>query len=261
MKKKLLASLTGIAMSAAVIVSGCAGTTSSAAENGTKSVVQEAGAENAGDQAAGQPSGQAAEQPAGQPSGQAAEQPADQPSGQAAEQATVELKTVEPSTYAGQTVYGKVTAVNGSEVTVSLGTMKKKSKKTTESSTTNGNAAEESAKTDDSAAEESAKTDDSAAEESAKTDGAAAENKTAGKPDKSQGKGKQKKSPFTASGEQMTVTISDGLTEKEIKEGNILKLTLDDSGTVTSVEVKSKSKGRSGGGSKTENSSENGGTA
>ena len=226
MKKKLLASLTGIAMSAAVIVSGCAGTTSSAAENGTKSVVQEAGAENAGNQAA------------------------EQPSGQAQEQAPAELKTVEPSAYAGQTVYGKVTAVNGSEVTVSLGTVKKKSKKTTESSTTNGNAAEESAKTDDSAAEESAK-----------TDGAAAENKTAGKPDKSQGKGKQKKSAFTASGEQMTVTISDGLTEKEIKEGNILKLTLDDSGTVTSVEVKSKSKGRSGGGSKTENSSENGGTA
>ena len=235
MKKKLLASLTGIAMSAAVIVSGCAGTTSSAAENGTKSVVQEAGAENAGNQAAEQPSGQAPSQPAEQPSGQAQEQAP----GQAAEQATVELKTVEPSAYAGQTVYGKVTAVNGSEVTVSLGTVKKKSKKTTERSTTNGNAAEESAK----------------------TDGAAAENKTAGKLDKSQGKGKQKKSPFTASGEQMTVTISDGLTEKEIKEGNILKLTLDDSGTVTSVEVKSKSKGRSGGGSKTENSSENGGTA
>lgn len=259
MKKKLLTSLTGIAMSAAVIISGCAGTTSSAAENGTKGVVQEAGTENAANQTADQTTGQAADQTADQTAGQKT----DQPSGQAADEAAAELKTVEPSAYAGQTVYGKVTAVNGSEVTVSLGTMKKKSKKTqTGAATEDGTAAEESAKSEAAAADESAKTEGAAAEESTTADGTAAEDKTSKKSDKgqSQGKGKQKKSPFTANGEQMTVTIADGITEKEIKEGNILKLTLDNSGAVTAVEVKSKSGSRNGGGSKTDTSSDSGET-
>ena len=241
MKKKLLTSITGIAMSAAMIVSGCAGTANSASSASNKnSVVQEAGAENA--------SGQSADQSADQAGGQSADQSADQ--------STAELKTVEPSAYAGQTVYGKVTAVNGSDVTVTLGTMKKKSKKsTTESDSAKDTVAEDAAAVEDKSTAE----DTSAADKTSENGNAASDSQgssdsgteTTGKSDKekSQGSGKKKKSPFTSSGEQMTVTIPDGLTETEIKEGKILKLTLDDSGTVTSVEVKSKSKSSSGSGS------------
>ena len=237
MKKKLLTSITGIAMSAAMIVSGCAGTANSASSASNKnSVVQEAGAENA--------------------SGQSADQTAGQSADQSADQSTAELKTVEPSAYAGQTVYGKVTAVNGSDVTVTLGTMKKKSKKsTTESDSAKDTVAEDAAAVEDKSTAE----DTSAADKTSENGNAASDSQgssdsgteTTGKSDKekSQGSGKKKKSPFTSSGEQMTVTIPDGLTETEIKEGKILKLTLDDSGTVTSVEVKSKSKSSSGSGS------------
>ena len=253
MKKKLLTSITGIAMSAAMIVSGCAGTANSASSASNKnSVVQEAGAENA--------SGQSADQSADQTAGQSADQSADQAGGQSADQSadqsTAELKTVEPSAYAGQTVYGKVTAVNGSDVTVTLGTMKKKSKKsTTESDSAKDTVAEDAAAVEDKSTAE----DTSAADKTSENGNAASDSQgssdsgteTTGKSDKekSQGSGKKKKSPFTSSGEQMTVTIPDGLTETEIKEGKILKLTLDDSGTVTSVEVKSKSKSSSGSGS------------
>ena len=241
MKKKLLTSITGIAMSAAMIVSGCAGTANSASSASNKnSVVQEAGAENA--------SGQSADQSADQTAGQSADQSADQ--------STAELKTVEPSAYAGQTVYGKVTAVNGSDVTVTLGTMKKKSKK----STTESDSAKDTVAEDAAAVEDKSTAEDTSAEDKTSENGNAASDsqgssdsgtETTGKSDKekSQGSGKKKKSPFTSSGEQMTVTIPDGLTETEIKEGKILKLTLDDSGTVTSVEVKSKSKSSSGSGS------------
>ena len=237
MKKKLLTSITGIAMSAAMIVSGCAGTANSASSASNKnSVVQEAGAENA--------------------SGQSADQTAGQSADQSADQSTAELKTVEPSAYAGQTVYGKVTAVNGSDVTVTLGTMKKKSKK----STTESDSAKDTVAADAAAAEDKSTAEDTSAEDKTSENGNAASDsqgssdsgtETTGKSDKekSQGSGKKKKSPFTSSGEQMTVTIPDGLTETEIKEGKILKLTLDDSGTVTSVEVKSKSKSSSGSGS------------
>ena len=237
MKKKLLTSITGIAMSAAMIVSGCAGTANSASSASNKnSVVQEAGAENA--------------------SGQSADQTAGQSADQSADQSTAELKTVEPSAYAGQTVYGKVTAVNGSDVTVTLGTMKKKSKK----STTESDSAKDTVAEDAAAVEDKSTAEDTSAEDKTSENGNAASDsqgssdsgtETTGKSDKekSQRSGKKKKSPFTSSGEQMTVTIPDGLTETEIKEGKILKLTLDDSGTVTSVEVKSKSKSSSGSGS------------
>ena len=249
MKKKLLTSITGIAMSAAMIVSGCAGTANSASSASNKnSVVQEAGAENAAGQSADQTAGQSADQSADQAGGQSADQSADQ--------STAELKTVEPSAYAGQTVYGKVTAVNGSDVTVTLGTMKKKSKK----STTESDSAKDTVAADAAAAEDKSTAEDTSAADKTSENGNAASDsqgssdsgtETTGKSDKekSQGSGKKKKSPFTSSGEQMTVTIPDGLTETEIKEGKILKLTLDDSGTVTSVEVKSKSKSSSGSGS------------
>ena len=231
MKKKLLTSITGIAMSAAMIVSGCAGTANSASSASNKnSVVQEAGAENASGQSADQAGGQSADQ--------------------SADQSTAELKTVEPSAYAGQTVYGKVTAVNGSDVTVTLGTMKKKSKKsTTESDSAKDTVAADAAAAEDTSAADKTSENGNAASDSQGSSDSGTE--TTGKSDKekSQGSGKKKKSPFTSSGEQMTVTIPDGLTETEIKEGKILKLTLDDSGTVTSVEVKSKSKSSSGSGS------------
>lgn len=247
MKKKLLTSITGIAMSAAMIVSGCAGTANSASSASNKnSVVQEAGAENA--------SGQSADQSADQTAGQSADQSADQAGGQSADQSadqsTAELKTVEPSAYAGQTVYGKVTAVNGSDVTVTLGTMKKKSKKsTTESDSAKDTVAADAAAAEDTSAADKTSENGNAASDSQGSSDSGTE--TTGKSDKekSQRSGKKKKSPFTSSGEQMTVTIPDGLTETEIKEGKILKLTLDDSGTVTSVEVKSKSKSSSGSGS------------
>ena len=261
MKKKLLTSITGIAMSAAMIVSGCAGTANSASSASNKnSVVQEAGAENASgqsaDQSADQTAGQSADQSADQAGGQSADQAAGQSADQSADQSTAELKTVEPSAYAGQTVYGKVTAVNGSDVTVTLGTMKKKSKKsTTESDSAKDTVAEDAAAVEDKSTAE----DTSAADKTSENGNAASDSQgssdsgteTTGKSDKekSQRSGKKKKSPFTSSGEQMTVTIPDGLTETEIKEGKILKLTLDDSGTVTSVEVKSKSKSSSGSGS------------
>ena len=257
MKKKLLTSITGIAMSAAMIVSGCAGTANSASSASNKnSVVQEAGAENAAGQSADQTAGQSADQSADQAGGQSADQTAGQSADQSADQSTAELKTVEPSAYAGQTVYGKVTAVNGSDVTVTLGTMKKKSKK----STTESDSAKDTVAEDAAAVEDKSTAEDTSAEDKTSENGNAASDsqgssdsgtETTGKSDKekSQGSGKKKKSPFTSSGEQMTVTIPDGLTETEIKEGKILKLTLDDSGTVTSVEVKSKSKSSSGSGS------------
>ena len=255
MKKKLLTSITGIAMSAAMIVSGCAGTANSASSASNKnSVVQEAGAENASgqsaDQSADQTAGQSADQSADQAGGQSADQAGGQSADQSADQSTAELKTVEPSAYAGQTVYGKVTAVNGSDVTVTLGTMKKKSKKsTTESDSAKDTVAADAAAAEDTSAADKTSENGNAASDSQGSSDSGTE--TTGKSDKekSQRSGKKKKSPFTSSGEQMTVTIPDGLTETEIKEGKILKLTLDDSGTVTSVEVKSKSKSSSGSGS------------
>ena len=92
MKKKLLTSITGIAMSAAMIVSGCAGTANSASSASNKnSVVQEAGAENASGQSADQTAGQSADQSADQTGGQSADQSADQAGGQSAPQSSKRL--------------------------------------------------------------------------------------------------------------------------------------------------------------------------
>lgn len=74
---------------------------------------------------------------------------------------------------------------------------------------------------------------------------------------------KGKKRPFTSSGEQMTVTIPDSLSDVEIKENYVLAITFDENGNVTAVEVKSKGRNKSGSnqpssGSKSEKGSNSG---
>ena len=59
-----------------------------------------------------------------------------------------ELRTVDPSAYAGQTVDGKVTAISGSQVTVTLGTFKEKSNKNSSDSGTVDSGAADSGTSD-----------------------------------------------------------------------------------------------------------------
>jgi hypothetical protein len=60
---------------------------------------------------------------------------------------------------------------------------------------------------------------------------------------------KKKKSRFTASDEQMTITIPESLSGIEIKEKYVLAITLDDNGSVTALEVASKGHSKSKGAS------------
>lgn len=263
MKRRIIVTLTGITMSAMLITTGCAGSTGAGTTSQTESTVtadQAADSAQAGNsESADQKSDSAQADAAGKPDSSGSSE-ANSPSakkqkpgsstekpGSSAE-ATEELKTVEPSAYAGQTVCGKVTAINDSQITVTLGTYKEKFKKsssesgTTDSNTTDPNTADSGANTPNTTAPNTADPDSNAPSTST-----APANGNAGITEASRGKtGQGKKSSFTSSGEQMTVTIPDSLSDVEIKENYVLSITLDENGSVTAVEVKSKGRNRSG---------------
>ena len=214
MKRKLIVTLTGIAMSMALAVTGCAGTTGAAGTSGSASSeinTQTAKGDSTDAKTPSDLSG------TGKPSGK-------KPKGSSSEEATAALKTVEPSTYAGQTVYGKVTAINDSQITVTLGTYNK-----------------EASVTQTSAATEETELTDAVATTTDQNADPTAESADAGT--------KKKKSRFTASDEQMTITIPESLASIEIKEKYVLAITLDDNGSVTALEVASKGHSKSKGAS------------
>ena len=270
MKRKIIVTLTGITMSAMLITTGCAGSTGAATASQTTSQAENTvAADQSGDSAqtentestnktdksaqadaAGQPdaSGNAESNSSSakkQKPGSSTEKPG------ASAETTEELKTVEPSAYAGQTVYGKVTAINDSQVTVTLGTYKEKHKNSSSGSGTTDSNTNDSGATDSNTADTKANnpgaTDSNANTPSTSTAPIAPANGNAGIAEASKEKtGQGKKSHFTSSGEQMTVTIPDSLSGVEIKENYVLSITLDESGNVTAVEVKSKGRSKSG---------------
>lgn len=235
MKRKLIVTLTGIAMSMALAVTGCAGTTGAAGTSGSASSetnTQTAKRDSTDAKTPSDSQQDTAEANAsknkpkegttdgsgtGKPSGK-------KPKGSSSEEATAALKTVEPSTYAGQTVYGKVTAINDSQITVTLGTYNK-----------------EASVTQTSAATEETELTDAVATTTDQNADPTAESADAGT--------KKKKSRFTASDEQMTITIPESLAGIEIKEKYVLAITLDDNGSVTALEVASKGHSKSKGAS------------
>lgn len=233
MKRKLIVSLTGIAMSLALAVTGCAGTTgttgtaseagSAASETDTriaqgKSSDSNANADASADESQTDSSGKKKKKGTGDGSG--SEKPSGKKSkGSDSGETTAELKTVEPGTYAGQTVYGKVTSISDSQITVKLGTYNK------DASVTQTSVTEDTAEVIEAVA---ASDDNSTDTSSGNTDA----------------KSKKKKSRFTANGEQMTVTIPESLSGIEIKEKYVLSITLDDQGNVTAIEVVSKGRSK-----------------
>ena len=123
--------------------------------------------------------------------------------------------------------YGKVTAVNGSELTVSLGEFTKKEKTSSDSGTT-----------DESAVKSKKRTDSSSG-----TDSTSSGTAESGK--KRKGKGGHKGS-FTENGTTLTVKLTDSVTiEKkgqaaevsDISEGDMIKLVYDDSGNLTEIKL------------------------
>ncbi len=237
MKRKLIVSLTGIAMSLALAVTGCAGTTgttgtaseagSAASETDTR-IAQGNSADNnensdaSADESQTDSSGKKKKKGTGDGSG--SEKPSGKKSkGSDSGETTAELKTVEPGTYAGQTVYGKVTSIADSQITVKLGTYNKDASK--DASVTQTSVTEDTAEVIEAVA---ASDDNSTDTSSGNTDA----------------KSKKKKSRFTANGEQMTVTIPESLSGIEIKEKYVLSITLDDQGNVTAIEVVSKGRSK-----------------
>ena len=136
MKRKLIVSLTGIAMSLALAVTGCAGTT------GTTGTARAAGAA-------------ASETDTRTVQGNSADSNANS-------DASADLKTVEPGAYAGQTVYGKVISISDSQITVSLGTYNKDASKDT--SVTQTSVTEDAAEVIDTAASSDDNSTDKSAE-------------------------------------------------------------------------------------------------
>lgn len=234
MKNRLLTSLTGIVMSMALIMAGCTGTATSAvtSTNTSTAALQKESVANERENL---------------------EKGADekkQAESAASETNQAELKTVEPSAYAGQTIYGQVTAVNGSEVTLSLGTVRQKSEKPNTSTAPAAPAGNETAAPAMPAGNEAAAPD-------AVTSPTPNMNSESGKGSYSgaagsikEGNGtvmrKGNKSSFKASGEQMTITVPENLAVVKLNVGCILSVTLDESGNVSSVEVKSGRKTQSG---------------
>ena len=235
MKRKLIVTLTGIAMSMALAVTGCAGTTGAAGTSGSASSeinTQTAKGDSTDAKTPSDSSQDTTEANAsknkpkeGTTDGSSTGKPSGKKSkGSSSEEATAALKTVEPSTYAGQTVYGKVTAINDSQITVTLGTYNK-----------------EASVTQTSAATEETELTDAVATTTDQNADPTAESADAGT--------KKKKSRFTASDEQMTITIPESLAGIEIKEKYVLAITLDDNGSVTALEVASKGHSKSKGAS------------
>lgn len=277
MKKKLIVSLTGIAMSMAIAATGCASATGTAGEqvSSTKSAVQAEISSGEAEQAAEtadqttESAGAVAENGASEKHRK--QKPShEQNDGQESSDAAAELTTVEPSAYAGQTVCGKVTAIDGAQVTVSLGTISQKSKSSGAPKAPAEGAPAEGAPTEEAPTEgesTGAETSGSAQNLSTKTGNASviqltnegeasgADSTTSATPKAERKNGHKKKSPFKANGEQMTVTIPEGHTDTEIKEGSVLSITLDESGNVSAVEVKFAGRSKPQDGSRPKNSS------
>lgn len=270
MNRKILATLTGIAMSITLAATGCAGATGASTATQTTSQAEATTEQNGEAAEQSTDSAQADASEKGDASAQA-DASGDQssskkkPKSDSSSETTEELKTVEPSAYAGQTICGKVTAVNDSEVTVTIGTLSEKSKKdkTDANTTDSANTTDAAPSTTDAAPSEVPSTSTApsmpdgsempaapemadGSEMPATTDQAAgnADVAMAGKPGNGQMPGKGGRSSFTSNGEQMTITIPEGLTDVEIKENYVLSITLDDSGNVTAVEVKSKGRSK-----------------
>ena len=229
MKRKLIVSLTGIAMGLALAVTGCAGTTgttgtasaagAAASETDTRTVQGNSADSNANSDASAdesQTDSSGKKKQKGSGDGIGSEKHTGKKSkGGDSDETTADLKTVEPGAYAGQTVYGKVISITDSQITVSLGTYNK------DASVTQTSVTEDVAEVIDTAAV----SDDNSTDTSSGN---------------AEAKSKKKKSRFTANGEQMTVTIPESLADTEIKEKYVLAITLDDQGNVTEIEVVSK---------------------
>ena len=233
MKRKLIVSLTGIAMSLALAVTGCAGTTgttgtasaagAAASETDTRTVQGNSADSNANsdasaDESQTDSSGKKKQKGSGDGSG-SEKHTGKKSKGGDSDETTADLKTVEPGAYAGKTVYGKVISISDSQITVSLGTYNKDASKDTSVTQTSvtGDAAE--------VIDTAASSDDNSTDTSAEN---------------TETKSKKKKSRFTANGEQMTVTIPESLADTEIKEKYVLSITLDEQGNVAAIEVVSK---------------------
>ena len=140
--------------------------------------------------------------------------------------------------------YGKVTAVNGSELTVSLGEFTKKEKTSSDSGTTDESAVKSKKRTDSSSGTDSGtsakkKTSDSSTDTDSTSSGTAESGK------KRKGKGGHKGS-FTENGTTLTVKLTDSVTiEKkgqaaevsDISEGDMIKIVYDDSGNLTEIKL------------------------
>ena len=266
MKKKLIVSLTGIAMSMAIAATGCASATGTAGEqvSSTKSAVQAEISSGEAEQAAEtadqttESAGAVAENGASEKHRK--QKPShEQNDGQESSDAAAELTTVEPSAYAGQTVCGKVTAIDGAQVTVSLGTISQKSKSSgapkapAEGAPAEGEST--GAETSGSAQNLSTKTGNaSVIQLTNEGEASGTDSTTSATPKAERKNGHKKKSPFKANGEQMTVTIPEGLTDTEIKEGSVLSITLDEAGNVSAVEVKLTGRSKPQDGSRPKNS-------
>ena len=130
MKRRILVTLTGIAMSAVLITTGCAGLSGAATASPATSQTESSASSGQADSSAQTDDAGLSDQAAsadnkdasGNPEGRSSSGKKSKDSASA--ETPAELRTVDPSAYAGQTVNGKVTAINGSQVTVTLGTFK-----------------------------------------------------------------------------------------------------------------------------------------
>jgi len=232
-------------MSAVLITTGCAGPSGAATASRATSQTQSSASSGQADSSAQADDAGLSDQAAsadnkdasGNPEGRSSSGKKSKDSASA--ETPAELRTVDPSAYAGQTVDGKVTAISGSQVTVTLGTFKEKSNKNSSDSGTSDSDVSTSNTEGATASGSNTSVPSTSAAPAGGNTGMAEANR--------EKTGKGKKSSFKSSGEQMTVTIPETLSDIEIKENYVLSITLDESGNVTAVEVKSKGRSRSDG--------------
>lgn len=242
-------------MSAVLITTGCAGLSGAATASPATSQTESSASSGQADSSAQTDDAGLSDQAAsadnkdasGNPEGRSSSGKKSKDSASA--ETPAELRTVDPSAYAGQTVNGKVTAINGSQVTVTLGSFKEKSNKnSSDSGTVDSGAADSGTSDSDVSTSNTEGTTASGSNTSVPSTSAAPAGGNTGMAEANREKtGKGKKSSFKSSGEQMTVTIPETLSDIEIKENYVLSITLDESGNVTAVEVKSKGRSRSDG--------------
>ena len=164
----------------------------------------------------------------------------------AAEKPAVTAEAEKKAPKARNVKYGKVTAVNGSDITVALGEYAAKQ--------TDTDKTEKADKTDDTAAKKEKpaskpekKTSDSTTTEAADNTSDKTTDSTGKKASGKHGKKRGRKGEFTENGSTLTVTITDGITLKksgkavttaDIAVGDILTLEYNDSDELVGVKVK-----------------------